>query len=124
MDENNRTFWIAVPIVLILLAIGVALYYRSADLSAGGESATTTSKMTTTTPETKTSTTTPKTPVVGAPSSKMNASDFKLFVQAGHCVKTKISAPLRGHRAIDFKEVTIATNQEAWKCSDGEYYTP
>lgn len=127
MDSKNTT-WIVGAVIIVLIVIGYAIYAVSSQPS---EMATSTPPAATTTREVATSTsattaTTTKTKPGSANSpAKMNASDFQLFVKAGKCTKQAHVSPIQGYKALDFSsEVTIAANQEAWKCSDGEYYTP
>lgn len=121
---KTNTF-IVIGIILALI-IGVALYKASVTYTVTPDTATSTEvqapDQTVGTTTGKTSTTTTKiTPVT--PKAGMKASDFQLFIAAGHCKKVTHSKPLEGYRAIDFAKVTIESNQAAWKCSDGSYYT-
>lgn len=115
-----------VVIVLLVLAIGFAIYSSEKPLDIATttiEIATSTSTGTLAT-STIATTTTKGIPVTKVPSTaKMSASKFQLFVAAGYCTKVAHSSSLEGYRAVDFGKTTIAVGQDAWKCADGNYYT-
>lgn len=126
--QTSTILWWAGGIILVVLVFGYVMYGNSRP-SQEDTTATTTVETTTTATTTATSTattTTIKATGVVKPTTakKMRASDFQLFVAAGYCEKVPHSSPLKGYKAYDFSPVTIAANQEAWKCSDGNYYTP
>lgn len=122
---DSKTVWWIAGVGIIIVVVGYFVLTAPQDDSVSDTATTTPIESTTTQQNASTSTASTTSVRTTKPKvATMKKADFELFAKAGKCVKTAHSKAIEGYRAADLSPTTIEAIQEAWKCSDGKYYTP